>query len=340
MRRIKNQSQLKSFTDRCFGIEIEFVSQSNRIETAQVVQTIANQNLPEDNQVIIESQGYNHNVSNTIWKLVTDSSVHTTRANSLNYINSGLEFVSPILKGEKGVAQLTAILNAMKTIKPETGEALCAINKSCGLHVHHDVRTWRANLRTDDVELNEDAMSKLTNLITLTTKFEDVIYGMLPASRRTGSWSRPVNECYDTVFGAINGKSNYKRASKVKRLKKLNKRNGNQSAWQYSRYCGLNTQSFFKYGTVEFRYGSPTLNATKMINWMVFTQAFVNMAEVFETVNSYGEMKLDTKRNIDLTFDKMRDSLGLSKRQCQDDFQRQAGLWCRKRFNHFNPNQA
>lgn len=77
-----------------------------------------------------------------------------------------------------------------------------------------------------------------------------------------------------------------------------------------------------------------------MINWIVFTQAFVNMAEVFKTVNSYSEIKLDTKRNIDLSFDKMRDSLGLSKRQCQDDLQRQAGLWCRKRFNHFNPSQA
>lgn len=339
MRRIKNQDQLKSFYNRSFGVEIEFVSQHGKNYTATRVQDLANLSLPADNQVIIESQGYNHNVSNTVWKLVTDSSVRKTVANSSNYQTRGLEIVSPILKGKKGVAQLEAIVKAMTTVL-STGEPMCAINRTCGLHVHHDVREWRGNLRSEVVENNNDAINKLTNLITLTTKYEGIIYGMLPSSRRTGQWCRPVNECYDSVFGAINGKSYEKRAKKVSKLKSLNKRHRGQNVWQNSRYCGLNTASFFKYGTVEFRYGSPTLNFNKMINWIVFTQAFVNMAEVFKTVNSYSEIKLDTKRNIDLSFDKMRDSLGLSKRQCQDDLQRQAGLWCRKRFNHFNPSQA
>ena len=52
------------------------------------------------------------------------------------------------------------------------------------------------------------------------------------------------------------------------------------------------------------------------------------------------KMKLDTKKNVNLTFEKMRDSLGLTKRMCQDSFQRNCSLWIRKRFNHFNSQTA
>ena len=61
------------------------------------------------------------------------------------------------------------------------------------------------------------------------------------------------------------------------------------------------------------------------------------MSEAWTTVNSVKEMKIGTKAEVRLTFEKMRDTLGLVKRMCQDDFQREASLWMRKRFDHFNP---
>ena len=337
MGRIKDTSTLKSFNNRSFGVEIEFVLKrgiSTELAAAKI-EEYANNRLPQDNQLTVRFAGYTHAVTQC-WKIVTDASVHSTQA-TRGY-HKGLELVSPIIKGEKGAQQLKVILEAMK--QDFNGKALCAINRTCGLHVHHDIRVWRDELRSQDVLSNENAINKLTNLITLTTKFEDVIYGMLPRSRRQGSWCQPVSNIYNNVFSAINGKSNHKRSAKVKYLKNVKKNNGNSTRWQIGRYCGLNTQNFFKYGAVEFRYGSPTLNFEKMINWVVFTQCFVNMAETFKTVNSVKEMKLDTKKNVDLTFEKMRDSLGLTKRMCRDDFQRNCSLWIRKRFNHFNPTTA
>tara|TARA_R100001443_G_scaffold85752_1_gene92451 strand:+ start:531 stop:1541 length:1011 start_codon:yes stop_codon:yes gene_type:complete len=332
MGRIKDTSKLKSFNERAFGIEIEFVSKEHKNAVATLIESRANALLPEDNQVEVVSEGYNHNTS-SYWKIVTDSSVYPNRAQRNNgYLDRGLELVSPIIKGEAGVAQIEAILTAMNQ------DNLCAINKSCGFHVHHDIRTWRDGVRSSSVEENEASINNLTNLITLVSKFEDVIYGMLPASRKNGSWCQPVNHRFDNVFQAMNGKSLEKRAKKVSYLKNGFKNHSSATFWQNSRYAGLNTMNFFKYGAVEFRYGSPTLNAEKMINWIVFTQCFVNMAETFKTINSHSEMKLSTKREVDLTFDKMRDTLGLSRRLCRDDRQRACALWIRKRFNHFNPD--
>ena len=338
MGRIKDTNNLKSFNDRCFVVEIEFVALTGftKDEVANFIAAEA--------RVEVVAEGYNHETRNH-WKIVGDSSVGSTDATP-GYSNMGLELVSPILKGADGVAQVVAVLNAMKSKMVTNGfdqtvnKPLCAINRTCGLHVHHDVRDWVSDFRSHDADKNYSAINKVTNLISLTSKFENVIYGMLPASRRNGSWSRPINNQYNSVFEAMNGKSLKKRADKVKYLADCNKRNKNSARWQYDRYCGLNTLPMFRHGTVEFRYGSPTLNVEKMINWIVFTQCFVNMAETFKTVNSYSEMKLDTKRNVDLTFDKMRDSLGLSRRMCKDDFQRACALWIRKRYNHFNPQTA
>lgn len=42
-----------------------------------------------------------------------------------------------------------------------------------------------------------------------------------------------------------------------------------------SRYYKLNIQSYYKYGTVEFRHHSGTVDAEKIIAWVIFTQAIV-----------------------------------------------------------------
>ena len=351
MGKIKDTSKLQSFNSRAFGVEIEFVAPRNivgdnngayqgaRVDAARAIQNKANEILNAnivvgdpnncEDAVEIVAEGYNHETREH-WKIVNDGTARPTQRQIRNGLIGGFELVSPILKGETSMKQLKAILEAMRILGFD-------VSRHCGLHVHHDVRNWRQELRSNDYSKNEAAMNKISNCITLVQKFENVIYGMLPASRRNGRWCQPLNQTYNSIFHCLNGKANYTKKDKMKFLKKNQKRTTTYPSFQNDRYCGLNFQSMFRIGTIEFRYGAPTLNFEKMSNWIVFTQTFVNMAEAWKTVNSVKEMKLGTKAEVALTFEKMRDTLGLVKRMCQDDFQRKASLWIRKRFDHFNP---
>lgn len=342
MGKLKDTSKLQSFNSRAFGVEIEFVvpgsltnGQSGYIHSAQRTVAIAiaekaNEYLIAScaDTIIINAEGYNHTTSEN-WKIVYDSTANPTVAQRRDGYVGRFELVSPICKGEKSMLEIQAILKAMNDLD-------MTVSRHCGLHVHHDVRNWRSEIRSNSVTKNLNAMKKITNCITLVQKFENVIYGMLPASRRNGGWAKPLNDSFNSVFHCLNGKSNNNTKAKMDYLKANQKNHLNHPSFQPDRYCGLNFQSMFKHGTVEFRYGAPTLNFEKLSNWIVFTQAFVNMSEVWNSVNSIKEMKLDTKEDVRLTFEKMRDTLGLTKRMCQDEWQRKASLWARKRFDHFN----
>ena len=351
MGKIKDTSKLQSFNSRAFGVEIEFVAPRNivgdnngayqgaRVDAARAIQNKANEILNAnivvgdpnncEDAVEIVAEGYNHETREH-WKIVNDGTARPTQRQIRNGLIGGFELVSPILKGETSMKQLKAILEAMRILGFD-------VSRHCGLHVHHDVRNWRQELRSNDYSKNEAAMNKISNCITLVQKFENVIYGMLPESRRNGRWCQPLNQTYNSVFHCLNGKATHTKKEKMAYLKNNQKSHRNQATFQNDRYCGLNFQSMFKHGTVEFRYGAPTLSFEKLSNWIVFTQAFVNMSEAWTTVNSVKEMKIGTKAEVRLTFEKMRDTLGLVKRMCQDDFQREASLWIRKRFDHFNP---
>ena len=332
MGRIKDSSKLAKFEDRCFGVEIEFVAprslvgensgsyQSSRSAVATAIERVSG--------VTVVAESYNH-TTRTHWKIVNDSTARPTLSQHNNGYIGGFELVSPILKGENSINELKAILKAMRLLNLD-------VSRHCGLHVHHDVREWRKDLRSSDFNRNHDAMNKITNCITLTQKFEDVIYGMLPKSRKSGGWARTINSTYRSVWHSMNGKASHNKADKMKALKKYQKSHSTSASFQRDRTCGLNFHSMFRHGTVEFRYGAPTLNAEKMINWIVFTQQFVNMAEVWKSVQTPKEMLIDIKANVDLTFEKMRDTLGLTKRMCRDEFQRNCSLWIRKRFNNFH----
>lgn len=338
MGKLNDTSKLQAFNKRAFGVEIEFIvpgeitggrngsSMYAQRKVAEVIQNQANNYLlASGHSITVNAEGYNHTTSRD-WKIVSDSTAKPTQRQMRNGYKGQFELVSPICKGEKSMLEIKCILKAMNDYD-------MTVSKYCGLHVHHDVREWRRDLRSSNYEYNVSAMRKMTNCITLVQKFENVIYGMLPESRRTGGWAKPLNRAFTTVFHHVNGKATHNTKDKMKAMKQGAKR----GEFQNSRYCGLNFKSMFKHGTIEFRYGAPTLDFEKLSNWIVFTQQFVNMAEVWKTVNSVKEMKIDTKNDVRLTFEKMRDTLGLTKRMCQDEWQRKASLWIRKRFDHFTP---
>jgi hypothetical protein len=172
---------------------------------------------------------------------VTDASVL-----SQELPGCGLELVSPILKGQEGMEQLKKVCQAMKM-------AGARINKTCGLHVHHDAQDFET--------------AEFKNLIKIYIRFESVIDSLVSKSRREN------NNRYCRGLSHINIKDVTK-ATEYFQLYNLLE----------SRYRKLNIFSYATHGTVEFRQHQGTIEYEKIANWVKLTQAMVERAAA-RTVN-------------------------------------------------------
>lgn len=111
------------------------------------------------------AEGYNHSTRNH-WKVVFDCSLQKTPSWEGNWAPA--EIVSPILNGEDGLQAIERVCNVLESIGVR-------VNKSCGVHVHHDAR-----------HLTEE---KIKRIVDLQNRGEDQTDKVLPASRR-GDWNR------------------------------------------------------------------------------------------------------------------------------------------------------
>lgn len=136
-----------------FGIEIEFFGVDHSLLAAKI----------RERGIGCNVEGYNHSVRNH-WKIVNDSSI---------YGNFSGELVSPILNGEEGLRQVEIVCEVL-------GECNAKVNRSCGLHVHHDAADFK--------------VSQLKNFVDFYKKCEIEIDKMMPASRRgeTNSYCKSV----------------------------------------------------------------------------------------------------------------------------------------------------
>ena len=124
------ETKIKSH--RTFGVEIELLI-PNSLGYRTLLSILADAGVP------CSFEGYTHRVMNT-WKLVTDSSLNTSRG------YKAFELVSPICQGQNSINELRTILNLLE-------ETNCRVNKSCGIHVH--------------VGIQDYSVKNLTNLIKL-----------------------------------------------------------------------------------------------------------------------------------------------------------------------------
>ena len=115
-------------------------------------------------------------------------------------------------------SQRKVVISKIAAVLKEAG---ALINKSCGFHVHLDMR-------------NRDRQKSFSNLVSA----QNVFYAMNPKSRK---------------------ESNYCKKTLSKDLDK--ERNG-------SRYKGVNAAALSKYGTLEIRIHSGTVDDAKINNWV------------------------------------------------------------------------
>ena len=226
--------------DITFGVEIE-------------------SHIPRDSHVRVGSyytgnaaplEGFNGNN----WQACSDCSIHNPTG------RRGCEFVSPVLKGSAGLANLRDNLNIIKAPQGQTvngRQGIAArVNSSCGIHVHIGVPT----------DLTDEQVARLVQMSAhVVGKVEGGIYAATGTdSRENGGYSRPIK-------GKV----------REERWNKKNCRNirGSLSG---NRFHGLNITNICGSGhshrTIEFRYFSGSTNPDKVCAWVQMCVALVQLA--------------------------------------------------------------
>ena len=169
------------------------------------------------------------------WKAMRDGSIMPS-----DYSMSGVEVVSPILRGDDGLAQIDnmcAKLNAMGT----------AVNRSTGLHIH--------------VGFSGDA-DALKRLIHLVASHEKALYAITGSRlRETGTYAQPIKDVYRSI-------RNMQTIADVR------------SAAEKYRLLNLSHLVYGGQRTVEFRCFAGTTNATKIKAYVQIVVGLVQKALV------------------------------------------------------------
>ena len=192
--------------------------------------------------IACEAQPWNHVVQRDKWKVITDGSL------TGGSHGQGVEVVSPPLVGEDGFKQLALVCGVLS-------EVGMSIDNSCGLHVHVDARA--------PTRMELPAMKRLALLYI---EHESIIDTVLPPSRRG-------NPRFAQSLTHVNIKR-LMDASDLTRMADVIKPGSMEG-----RYVKLNFRSFWKYGTIEFRHHSGTIDADKIAKWVIFCLRMVEIAD-------------------------------------------------------------
>ena len=160
----------------------------------------------------------------------------------------GCEVVSPVLPADAtGWAQVQTVCDALEV-------AHATANKTCGMHVHVDIRDL--------------SVEQVKNVVRAYGHFQAEIDSVLPASRRNSRWAAPVW-------------NNWTRSTMLARIEQA--RTVQDLAYAIgTRYSVMNLQKYVRTGTLEFRQHSGTSEAKKALAWAKWCVAFV---EAYKDVN-------------------------------------------------------
>lgn len=158
-------------------------------------------------------------------------------------VDGGFEVVSPVLKGRGGLSELEKVCNALVN-------AGARIRKCCGLHVH---------LGTDDFKTD---IRVWKNLYKNYAALERTIDSFMPLSRRHNQYCRSMRVC--------DWNAKIESAANLRMLE--------SAVTGGSRYFKLNSQSYWRHKTVEFRQHSGSVEFEKVRNWILFCARFVEFS--------------------------------------------------------------
>jgi len=264
---IKNKyPMLQNFTDRTFGVEIEFFGLNYVITPLDnsIIKPYCISSRAKDGRHITDLyKDYNLvlGASRDLWHFEQDSSVR-----GKGHTRCGAELISPILSGMEGLVQ---VYNAFRFLNAIEG---IDIDESCGMHVHHGVDQAAYKCK------------QLQQLVRIVHHYENLFYLLIPGDRKNAETCRPMEidvkaflDVCDGDFGDGN--------CRIKELwysleNRYDAKSGENSRYDKTRYHGLNLHSYWYRSTIEFRYHSALLEKVdEAIQWIIFTQFLIELSQ-------------------------------------------------------------
>jgi len=181
----------------------------------------------------------------------------------------GNEIVSPILEGEKGLAELLQMCHLSHKAAEDFGiNRLTGVD--CGIHFHYDA-----------TNLNH---RQIRNSMVITAMAETLFYAMNPLSRFQTNFAAPLNfnlfQCIrardvvdlrDCWFRSYMGVDAHPDSFRHKHSEYfpafINNEKKNPQKYDWTRYHGFNFVSLFKNGTIEFRYAHGSFDEETVEHW-------------------------------------------------------------------------
>ena len=195
-----------------------------------------------------ETERYNHNTC-PHWKIVTDGSLSG---------NQTFELVSPILKGEAGIAEMLKVCSVLN-------KAGAKVNRSCGTHVHINARNF--------------TIDQWKRIYINYARLEKTIDEFMPESRRGNA------NTYCRGFAGVRDFENkITGANTLREIERIFN----------SRYFKINPKSYSRHNTCEFRQHAGTTDFVKISSWVRFLSNLVDFSEE----NLIGDKSIDGLKNF------------------------------------------
>jgi hypothetical protein len=244
--------------DRTFGIEIEAHLPEGKTKGQLADMIRRRTGLPA------RVEGYSHNTA-AHWKLTTDGSLDDD-------YDKSVEIVSPILRGDAGLAEARKVAEVVEAFG-------CWVDVKCGLHVH-----------VGGSDLSVDELRKVAvNFVHSESAF-DVI---MPPSRRKdmnsfiqsnrtafgGAYeNEAINKAID-AYGKADTRDKLIYAVSYCTDREYHTDRCSILQWRATaRYRKLNMLPLLRLGTIEFRQHGGTVNPDKICNWVELCVAFIEIS--------------------------------------------------------------
>lgn len=231
-----------------FGIEIEY----HNAPASKIISECKKVGI------VVANVGYTHAITD-YWKLVTDGSVYGTNA---------LEFVSPILRGNKGFVILRKALTAVT-------KAGMFANNTAGTHIHFGAKdftlqTWK------NILINYQGFQPLIDKYCAKYRESNHI-------KENGS----VNHYIEPTGNMRNWKQGIENATSFRDLQLMmlkHKSEETNRGWEYEnrrggRYFNVNLFAYPKQGTIEFRQLGSSIEFDMIQNWILFLHYLIAISE-------------------------------------------------------------
>lgn len=257
---------LQNFTDRTFGVEIEFYGLNYLITPVDnnIIKPYLISSRAKDGRALTDlcrDHKLPLGTNQDTWHFEQDTSVR-----GKGHTRCGAELISPVLSGIDGLIQVHEAFRFLHAIEG------IDIDESCGMHVHHGVNSLVYNC------------NELKQLVRIVHHYEDLFYLLIPGNRRIAKTCRPMEIDVKAFLDVCEG-GDKDHDCRIKDLwysmeNRYDANRGVNSRYDKTRYHGLNLHSYWYRSTIEFRYHSAVLEKVdEAIQWIIFTQFLIEMSQ-------------------------------------------------------------